>query len=44
MPVETSKKPTETDDFHEQLKTILPRLRVYALSLTLPKTLSTTPS
>ena len=34
MPVETSKKPTETDDFHEQLKTILPRLRVYALSLT----------
>lgn len=34
MAVETSNKPSETDDFHEQLKTILPRLRVYALSLT----------
>jgi RNA polymerase sigma-70 factor (ECF subfamily) len=32
----TAKKTSATDlhDFHEQLKAILPRLRVYALSLT----------
>jgi RNA polymerase sigma-70 factor (ECF subfamily) len=37
MAIETSKTTTnnnDVDDFHEQLKTILPRLRVYALSLT----------
>ena len=27
-------KTTEVDDFHEQMKAILPRLRLYALSLT----------
>ena len=30
----TSAKSSDERDFHEQLKTILPRLRVYALSLT----------
>ena len=34
MATETSTKTSDVDDFHEQLKTILPRLRVYALSLT----------
>jgi len=30
----TRKADDDLHDFHEQLKTILPRLRVYALSLT----------
>ena len=30
----TQKADTELTDFHDQLKAILPRLRVYALSLT----------
>ena len=35
MPVNATQKPdADLHDFHEQLKTILPRLRVYALSLT----------
>ena len=34
MASETSTKTDNVDDFHEQLKTVLPRLRVYALSLT----------
>ena len=34
MAIATSTKSSDERDFHEQLKAILPRLRVYALSLT----------
>ncbi len=34
MANDTTKRNNDDHDFHEQLKTILPRLRVYALSLT----------